>query len=184
MIIAVDFDGTLCHSSWPGVEDLDLVGIYTLKEFKANGGRLILWTCRNGQDLQDAIDACAEKGLLFDAINENDPEHIKMWEAEHGESQYSSKVYADLYIDDKAMMTYEGIPWRRVHQYINGGDKGDFWLWYNDNRERFGSDQKLIELWEEYVGKPVSSLYQIALDGAPYSPFKMMCEERLKKTAS
>ena len=179
MIVAVDFDGTLCHDAWPGVNEMSLPGIYTLKIFKQNGGRLVLWTCRTGRSLQAAIDACAAYGLTFDAINENDPQHIEMWEADHGKSVYSPKVYADLYIDDKAMMCYEGIPWLRVHHFLNGiDDSKEFLDWLFANFGTLWGLEKVFKYWKEYSGRDIKSIDQIPAQELPLAPFKLMMEER------
>ena len=95
MKIAIDFDGTL----W------DLVGGYTgpneilihaARRLKAQGHRLILWTCRyEGQGLEDAIAKCRAHGLEFDAVNDNLPE-VK---DHYGNPR---KVVADVYIDDRS----------------------------------------------------------------------------------
>ena len=43
-IIAVDFDGTLCFSSWPDVGEPNVPLIEQLKALKSSGNKLILWT--------------------------------------------------------------------------------------------------------------------------------------------
>lgn len=94
MIIAVDFDGTLSMAKYPecGMPNTRLIN--ELNDYKRNGARLILWTCRHGKPLVDAIEFCKLNGLTFDAINENLPDLI----AEYGDTR---KVFADYYIDDK-----------------------------------------------------------------------------------
>lgn len=97
LTIAVDFDGTLCEECFPkiGTENGQL--ILTLKRMKDEGHKLILWTCRAGEQLQDALDWCRFRGLEFDAVNENLPEHI----AKYGGD--TRKAFADVYIDDKSV---------------------------------------------------------------------------------
>lgn len=95
MKIAIDFDGTLWDfaGSHTGTNE---VLINTAKRLKANGHRLILWTCRyEGQGLEAAIARCREHGLEFDAVNDNLPE-VK--------EQYGNprKIVADVYIDDRS----------------------------------------------------------------------------------
>ena len=46
--IAVDFDGTLCYSKWPELGQPNQALIAYLQEWKRNGNKLILWTCRAG----------------------------------------------------------------------------------------------------------------------------------------
>lgn len=96
-IIAVDFDGTLAYSDWPGLGDPNLKLIeYLLKE-KAAGNKLILWTCRAGKPLADAVNWCREHGLVFDAVNDNLPEIVELY------GNNSRKVTCDIYIDDRSV---------------------------------------------------------------------------------
>ena len=96
-IYAVDFDGTLCEDSWPDIGKPNCILIPALLELKANGDKLILWTCRTGDLLVKAVAWCKKQGLEFDAINENLPEMIGQVGSE------SRKVFADIYIDDKSI---------------------------------------------------------------------------------
>ena len=101
MIIAVDFDDTISHAKYPGVK-LDNVAVDILRRAKEHGHKLILWTCRIDDALMAAVEACLEEGLDFDAINDNIPEQAAEWTALTGETDFSPKVYADYYIDEKA----------------------------------------------------------------------------------
>ena len=98
MIIACDFDGTLCKKKkFPqiGAPNDDL--IYSLKLRRANNGdKVILWTCRSGEALKDAVAWCGGFGLYFDAVNEDLPE-VK--NSIFGTVK-STKVFAHIYIDD------------------------------------------------------------------------------------
>jgi hypothetical protein len=95
--IAVDFDGTLCRYAYPGIGAPITETIECLKAEKAAGAKIILWTCRNGMLLDAAVAWCAEKGIVFDAVNGNLPENI----AEYGKD--TRKVSADEYWDDRAV---------------------------------------------------------------------------------
>lgn len=92
-VYAVDFDGTLCKSEYPkiGAENKRL--IETLKEIRKGGDELILWTCRHGKPLEEAVEWCKERGLEFDAVNEN----LERFKKTFGETR---KVFAHEYIDD------------------------------------------------------------------------------------
>ena len=59
--------------------------------------RLILWTNREGMLLEEALEWCAERGLVFDTVNENLPELIELYKND------CRKINADIYIDDKAV---------------------------------------------------------------------------------
>lgn len=95
-VIAVDFDGCLCDSKWPGTGKPNLQAIKKLLRRKSAGDRIILWTCRSGEQLEAAVQWCAKYGLIFDAINENTPENVKYF------GNNSRKIYAHEYWDDKA----------------------------------------------------------------------------------
>lgn len=98
-IIAVDFDGTLCYSHFPELGEPNTPMIERLKELQqTNNYKLILWTCRNGQPLTDAVNFCKEYGLKFDTVNENLPEILDLY----GNID-SRKVTADYYLDDKSI---------------------------------------------------------------------------------
>jgi len=97
LVIAVDFDGTLSFGRWPetGDPNTDLFS-YLIRQ-KEIGSRIILYTCRRGEQLEEAVRYCSRYGLKFDAVNENLKEHIDFY----GED--TRKINADLYIDDKAV---------------------------------------------------------------------------------
>lgn len=96
-IIAVDFDDTLCFSNYPDLGEPNLTMINKLKELQdSDEYKLILWTCRNQQPLQDAINFCKQYDLTFDAINENLPEVLEQYN-----NIDSRKITADYYLDDK-----------------------------------------------------------------------------------
>lgn len=97
-IIAVDFDGTLCNANWPGVGEPNTKLINDLINMQKAGDRIILWTCREGDALENAIRWCKEYGLAFDAINDNLTEQIELY------GNNSRKISCDMYIDDKCCM--------------------------------------------------------------------------------
>lgn len=94
-IIAVDFDGTLVINKYPYIENPNYKLIDYIKSYR-NNYIWILWTCRYGNQLKLAVDYMKnEHGIEFDYINENAPWMID----KYGDTR---KVYADIYIDDKA----------------------------------------------------------------------------------
>jgi hypothetical protein len=98
MIYAIDFDGTLCINEYPNIGLPINKTIIFCKERKAEGHKLILWTCRSGKYLDEAVAWCKEQGLTFDAVNENLPEMIELFDND------CRKVFADYYIDDKNLV--------------------------------------------------------------------------------
>ena len=95
-IIAVDFDGTLCKEKWPDIGDPNTALIEWLISRQTMGDKLILWTCRVGDMLDDAVLWSLKHGLKFDAVNANLPENIEKY------GNDCRKVFADIYLDDKA----------------------------------------------------------------------------------
>lgn len=96
--IAVDFDGCLATNAWPEIGEANKPLIDALIKFKASGGELILWTCREGAVLDQAVNWCwGNFGLRFDALNANLP----AWKAMYGND--TRKIGADIYLDDKAI---------------------------------------------------------------------------------
>ena len=101
--IAVDFDGTLCEYAFPKIgeqKDHHKKLMETLIELRKKGHKLILWTNRGDNEeypvLSEAVEWCKQRGLEFDAVNQNLPDQIKL-------SGPSPKIMADYYIDDKAL---------------------------------------------------------------------------------
>lgn len=101
-VFAVDFDGTLCKNEWPDIGEANDGMIAELIRLRQNGHKIILWTCREGEDLDKAVSWCAERGVFFDAINDNLEEHKQRFNGN------SRKILADYYIDDKAIWL-EGV---------------------------------------------------------------------------
>ena len=77
MIIAVDFDGTLCANEWPAIGAPRTAVLAYLAARKQQGDSLILWTNRRGERLSEAVQWCEGQGITFDAVNENLPEVVE-----------------------------------------------------------------------------------------------------------
>ena len=101
-VIAVDFDGCLCVKKWPDIGAPNWDAIHALIRRKADGDKIILWTCRDGKQLEEAVLWCINHGLRFDAVNENLPENIKFF------GNDCRKVWANEYWDDRAVPVVAG----------------------------------------------------------------------------
>lgn len=111
MTIAVDFDGTIVENRYPEIGDERMFATETLKMLIQDRHRLILWTCREGRLLDDAINWCKERGVEFWAINKDFPE-----ENITKNQQFSRKIKADLFIDDRMV---GGLPdWGTIYHMI------------------------------------------------------------------
>lgn len=104
-IIAVDFDGTITTATpYPITGEIRPQAVRVLKRLQNElNYKLLLWTCREGKELQQAITLLAEQGLYFDYINTID------W-------QTSRKPLVDYVIDDKNL--FAEIDWLKVENYF------------------------------------------------------------------
>lgn len=100
-IIAVDFDGTLCENKYPDIGAPRLDVIERLLQEQRKGAQTILWTCRSGEELAAAIYWCIDRGIAFEAINDN----LKHTVDKFGNN--TRKIHADEYWDDKAVLPFE-----------------------------------------------------------------------------
>lgn len=96
-IIAVDFDGCLFENKYPYIGAPIRKNIDKLKAEQANGAKAILWTNRVDQYLIDAVEACSNQGICFDAINENLHEVIQAFGGD------PRKIFSNEYWDDHAI---------------------------------------------------------------------------------
>ncbi len=118
MIIAIDFDGTIVEHAYPKIGKPIPFAIESLLQLQKEGHKLILWTVRRGQLLQEAIDYCAERGVHFYAENENYRGESK----ELGE-EVSRKLVVDLFIDDRNL---GGLPdWGIIYNAVKATAKGN-----------------------------------------------------------
>ncbi|MDX9848103.1 MAG: hypothetical protein RBT74_14055 [Tenuifilaceae bacterium] len=105
--IAVDFDGTIVENRYPGIGKPMLFAFETLRAMQQRGLTLILWTVRQGKELEDAVAFCRENGVEFYAVNANYPE-------EKLDNETPRKIVADIFIDDRNVGGFLG--WSRVWQ--------------------------------------------------------------------
>ena len=109
MLIAVDFDGTIVEHRYPAIGRELPFATDTLRRLTADGQRLILWTVREGQLLDEALEWCKERGVTFYAVNRDYPEQ------EFGEG-VARKIKVDVVIDDRNL---GGLPeWGVIYDMI------------------------------------------------------------------
>lgn len=99
MLLAIDFDGTICKKAWPDIGEPVPGAIAAVKALALDGHKLLLWTCRQDKNLMAARLWLNEHGIghLFLAFNENDPERTSQYNND------SRKLGFDLCIDDAAL---------------------------------------------------------------------------------
>lgn len=109
LTIAVDFDGTIVENRYPEIGKPMLFALETLKKLQEDGHRLILWTYRAGEELEDAVRFCKKNGLKFYAVNKSYPE-------EAYDKSMSRKILADIFIDDRNIGGLVG--WGEIYQQL------------------------------------------------------------------
>lgn len=111
MIIAVDFDGTIVEHKYPEIGREIPFAIETLKMLIEDRHQLILWSVREGELLEEAVNWCKERGVEFYAVNRDYPEEKK-----ENNNHFSRKLKADLFIDDRNV---GGLPdWGEIYRII------------------------------------------------------------------
>ena len=111
MTIAVDFDGTIVEHRYPKIGEEIPFATETLKILAQERHKLILWTVREGELLEEAIEWCRQRGVFFYSVNKDYPEEEK------SHIGFSRKLKADLFIDDRNL---GGLPdWGTIYQMIH-----------------------------------------------------------------
>ncbi len=114
MTIAVDFDGTIVRHRYPAIGEEIPFAVQTLKMLTEERHQLILWTVREGELLDAAVNWCRERGLEFYAINRDFPEE----DITRNES-FTRKLKVDMWIDDRNV---GGLPdWGTIYRIIHEG---------------------------------------------------------------
>ena len=111
MTIAVDFDGTIVEHRYPKIGEEIPFATETLKILAQERHKLIIWTLREGELLEEAIEWCRQRGVFFYSVNKDYPEEEK------SHNGFSRKLKADLFIDDRNL---GGLPdWGTIYQMIH-----------------------------------------------------------------
>lgn len=111
MVIAIDFDGTIVEHCYPAIGEEKPFAIETLKMLIRDRHQLILWSVREGQLLEEAVQWCRERGVEFWAVNRDYPEEDSRYN-----QHFSRKLKADIFIDDRNL---GGLPdWGTIYQMI------------------------------------------------------------------
>lgn len=112
MTIAVDFDGTIVTHEYPKIGREIPFAIQTLKMLRDEGHLIILWSVREDELLDEAVEWCRARGLEFYAVNKDYPE-----EEQKNNNHFSRKLKADVWIDDRNV---GGLPdWGTIYRMIH-----------------------------------------------------------------
>jgi len=111
LTIAVDFDGTIVEHKYPKIGEEIPFAVETLKMLQKNRHKLILWSVREGELLDEAVRWCHERGLDFYAVNCDYPE-----ERVDNNPHFSRKLKVDMFIDDRNL---GGLPdWGAIYDMV------------------------------------------------------------------
>ena len=146
MVIAVDFDGTIVEHRYPEIGPEIPFAIETLLKLQEEGHKLIMWSVREGELLDEAVEWCRERGLEFYAVNRDYPE-----EETENNNHFSRKLKVGLFIDDRNL---GGLPdWGTIYQMIhNNLTYEDLIAHYEHEAER-AQEQIKPSLWKRILGK-------------------------------
>ncbi len=114
LTIAVDFDGTIVENRFPEIGKPILFAFESLKKLQEEGHRIILWTYRHGERLEEAVSFCEEMGLSFYAVNKSYPE-------ENHDDTISRKILADIFIDDRNIGGLKA--WGEIYQQLSKSEE-------------------------------------------------------------
>lgn len=136
MTIAVDFDGTIVKHRYPEIGEELPFATETLRMLIEDRHKLILWTVREGDLLQEAIDWCKERGVEFYAINRDYPE-----ETLDNNNHFSRKLKVDMWIDDRNLggLPDWGTIYRMIHDHKSWEDiysSKDFDQYYEEEKPK------------------------------------------------
>ena len=146
MTIAVDFDGTIVKHRYPDIGPEIPFAIETLLKLQEEGHKLIMWSVREGELLDEAVEWCRERGLEFYAVNRDYPE-----EETENNNHFSRKLKVGIFIDDRNL---GGLPdWGTIYQMIhNNLTYEDLIAHYEHEAER-AQEQIKPSLWKRILGK-------------------------------
>jgi hypothetical protein len=112
IIISIDFDGTIVEDRYPEIGWLKPGAVDAIREMNVTGEfYIIVNTCRQGDELVNAVNFLLEKGIPFDRINDNHPDLIN----KYGNVR---KVHANYFIDASNV---GGMPdWHKIPEILKG----------------------------------------------------------------
>jgi hydroxymethylpyrimidine pyrophosphatase-like HAD family hydrolase len=113
MIIALDFDGTVVNHIYPEIGYILPNFLHTIKRIVEKKHKIILYTMRDGIELDDAVNYLKNLNIPLYGINRNLTQNN--WTG-------SPKVYANLYIDDAALGTpldiNGNVDWYKIEKIL------------------------------------------------------------------
>lgn len=109
MVIAVDFDGTLYlrANNFPNISggswNTPLINAIEQLQECSPHIEWVLWTCREGEELELAVNALMAFNIKWHAVNDNAPCIKRMMRCN------PRKIIADLYVDNAAVPLRDAV---------------------------------------------------------------------------
>lgn len=110
MTIAIDFDGTITYSpkQYPIPGEIRPYAQKVINALIERGHDVILWTCRDHQELELAKKFLKQNDIKISKFNVQNVQSC------------SNKIVADIYIDDKAFpQCFNEVDWKQIGQVFN-----------------------------------------------------------------
>ncbi len=106
MVVAVDFDGTITKDyDFPHNIGVLRDGCKDAIDYIREKHKVVIWTCRSGEYLAEAVKFLNDNGIEYDGINA-DIYH-----------KTDRKILADIYIDDKNIFC-KSVDWAKIKQHF------------------------------------------------------------------
>lgn len=112
LYIGIDFDGTMVKQKYPYLGDPLDNAVEVVHKLMEAGHKIILYTMRSGDRLEEAVEYMEENGIVLWAVNENPSQ--KYWTE-------SPKIFCNMYIDDCALgipMDEDGVDWYEIEELL------------------------------------------------------------------
>lgn len=124
--IAIDFDGTIIDNNFPFDITIKDKAKETINYYYYLGCYISIWTCRSNWFISDCKRILKENGINFHDVNQGNPIY-----------SHSRKIYADCYIDDKAIPDFD---WEKGNSIIEHFYKKSLFSkneWVNNKEELY-----------------------------------------------
>lgn len=107
VLVAIDFDGTITKKDDFINKEIifNKKAIKYIQKIRKLPVKMILWTCRENEKLEVAVNELKKIGIEFDYLNQD-----------NGKRRIHKKISADFYIDDRG--NDHRIRWRRIYKLI------------------------------------------------------------------
>lgn len=114
--VAIDWDGTIVYDgAFPEAGFFKPHVVVVLKRIIKEGGNIVIWTCRNGQEQEEIItNKLTTEGITKFKINQP----FDYFNNIYGEDK-ARKIFADTYIDDRSLHAQQnGIDWYEIEKML------------------------------------------------------------------